>query len=51
VAAGRREDLSGAMIAAWAAARGYRVAARAVVPDGAFGQQSRDREGEEDRKQ
>jgi molybdopterin adenylyltransferase len=33
VAAGRREDLSGATIAEWAAARGYRVAAHDVVPD------------------
>lgn len=33
MAAGRREDLSGAAIAGWAAARGYQVVARAVVPD------------------
>jgi molybdenum cofactor synthesis domain-containing protein len=33
VAAGRREDLSGAAIAEWVEARGYRLAARAVVPD------------------
>jgi molybdopterin adenylyltransferase len=33
VAHERREDLSGAIIAEWAAARGYRVAARGVVPD------------------
>lgn len=33
MAGGRREDLSGATIAEWAAARGYPVAARAVVPD------------------
>jgi molybdopterin adenylyltransferase len=33
VAAGQREDLSGAMIADWAAARGYAVAAHEVVPD------------------
>jgi molybdenum cofactor synthesis domain-containing protein len=33
VAAGRRQDLSGAAITEWAAARGYRVAARDVVPD------------------
>ena len=31
--AGQREDLSGAAIAAWVEARGYRVAAREVVPD------------------
>ena len=33
VAAGQREDLSGAAIAGWATARGYQVVARAVVPD------------------
>ena len=33
MAGGHREDLSGAIIAEWAAARGYRVAARGVVPD------------------
>jgi molybdenum cofactor biosynthesis protein B len=33
VSAGKRDDLSGAMIAEWAAARGYAVAAREVVPD------------------
>ena len=33
MAAGQREDLSGAAIAEWAAARGYRVVAREVVPD------------------
>jgi molybdopterin adenylyltransferase len=33
VAAGRREDQSGAAIAAWAAGRGYEIAAREVVPD------------------
>jgi molybdenum cofactor synthesis domain-containing protein len=33
VAGGHREDLSGAIIAQWAAARGYHVAARGVVPD------------------
>lgn len=33
MAAGRREDLSGAAIAEWAAARGYRVVARDVVAD------------------
>ena len=33
VSAGRREDLSGAAITGWAAARGYQVVARAVVPD------------------
>ena len=33
MAGGQREDLSGAIIAEWAAARGYRVAARGVVPD------------------
>jgi molybdopterin adenylyltransferase len=33
VAAGQREDRSGAAIVAWAAARGYRVVAHAVVPD------------------
>lgn len=32
-AAGAREDLSGAAIAAWAEGRGYRVTARCVVPD------------------
>jgi molybdenum cofactor synthesis domain-containing protein len=32
-AAGKREDASGAAIAAWADARGYEVAARAIVPD------------------
>ena len=31
--AGQREDLSGAAIAEWVEARGYRVAAREVVPD------------------
>lgn len=31
--AGKREDRSGAAIAEWAAARGYRLAARDVVPD------------------
>jgi len=33
VAAGQREDLSGAAIARWAEAGGHRVAARQVVPD------------------
>lgn len=33
VAAGQRQDLSGAAIGEWAAARGYRVVARDVVPD------------------
>ena len=33
MAGGHREDLSGAIIAEWAATRGYRAAARAVVPD------------------
>lgn len=33
VAAGRRQDLSGAAITEWAAARGYRVVVRDVVPD------------------
>ncbi len=33
VAAGKRDDLSGAMIAELAASRGYAVAAREVVPD------------------
>jgi len=33
VAAGQREDLSGAAIVEWALARGYRVVAREVVPD------------------
>ena len=33
VTAGRREDLSGAAIVAWAEGRGYRVAARETVPD------------------
>lgn len=33
VAAGQREDLSGAAIAEWAAARGFQVVAREVVPD------------------
>jgi molybdopterin adenylyltransferase len=33
VAAGKRDDLSGAAIAAWAAARGYEIEAREVVPD------------------
>lgn len=33
MAAGQREDLSGAAIVAWVEARGYRVAAREVVPD------------------
>ena len=33
VAAGEREDRSGAAIAAWAARHGYEVAAREVVPD------------------
>ena len=33
VAAGKRDDLSGAMIAEWAEQRGYAVAAREVVPD------------------
>ena len=33
VAAGRRHDLSGAAIAEWAAARGYLVVVRDVVPD------------------
>ena len=33
MAAGQREDLSGAAIAAWAEARGYQVVARDVVPD------------------
>ena len=33
MAAGQREDLSGAAIAEWAVARGYRVVAREVVPD------------------
>ena len=33
VAAGKREDLSGAMIEEWAAQRGYAMAARDVVPD------------------
>jgi molybdenum cofactor synthesis domain-containing protein len=32
-ARGERDDLSGEAIAAWAAARGYAVAARALVPD------------------
>ena len=33
MAAGLREDRSGAAVAEWAAGRGYRVADRAVVPD------------------
>ena len=33
VAAGKRENLSGATIAEWAALRGYAIAAREVVPD------------------
>ncbi len=33
MAAGKRDDLSGGMIAEWVAARGYVVAAREVVPD------------------
>jgi molybdopterin adenylyltransferase len=33
VAAGQRDDVSGATIAAWAAGRGYLLAAREVVPD------------------
>ena len=33
VAAGKRDDRSGAAIADWAAQRGYAVAARATVPD------------------
>jgi len=33
VAAGQREDLSGAAIVEWALARGYPVVAREVVPD------------------
>lgn len=33
MAAGQREDLSGAAIVEWAVARGYRVVARLVVPD------------------
>jgi len=33
VAAGLREDRSGAVVAEWALARGYRVVARDVVPD------------------
>ena len=33
MAAGQREDLSGAAIVEWALARGYRVVAREVVPD------------------
>jgi molybdenum cofactor synthesis domain-containing protein len=33
VAAGKRQDQSGAMIAEWAASHGYGVAARDVVPD------------------
>jgi molybdopterin adenylyltransferase len=33
VAAGKRQDLSGAAIADWASRRGYAVAAREVVPD------------------
>ncbi len=33
VAAGKRDDLSGTMIAEWAATRGYAVAAREVVAD------------------
>ena len=33
VAAGKRQDESGAMIEQWAGARGYGVAARDVVPD------------------
>lgn len=33
VAAGQREDHSGAAVAEWAAARGYEVASREVVPD------------------
>ncbi len=32
-AAGKREDASGDAIAAWAGARGYEVAVRAIVPD------------------
>lgn len=32
-AAGRRADTSGEAIVTWAAARGYEVAARAIVPD------------------
>jgi len=32
-AAGKREDTSGDAVAAWAGARGYQVAARALVPD------------------
>jgi molybdenum cofactor synthesis domain-containing protein len=31
--AGTREDRSGALIEAWAGERGYRISARAVVPD------------------
>jgi len=33
VAAGKREDLSGAAVATWALERGYAVAARETVPD------------------
>lgn len=33
MAAGQREDLSGAAIVEWALARGYRVVAREVAPD------------------
>lgn len=33
MAAGQREDLSGAAIVEWAGARGYQVVARQVVPD------------------
>jgi molybdenum cofactor synthesis domain-containing protein len=33
VAAGKREDLSGAAIGEWASKRGYEVAEREVVPD------------------
>jgi molybdopterin adenylyltransferase len=33
VAAGKRQDLSGAAVVEWAASRGYVVAARDVVPD------------------
>lgn len=33
MAAGLREDRSGAAVAEWAVARGYRVVAREVVPD------------------
>lgn len=34
---GERADVSGAVVAAWAVARGHRVAARATVPDEAPG--------------